>query len=70
MKLLYFADTRFPIERANGAQTMATCQALARRGHEVTLYVRPDTTSPQRDPFVFYDVAPVNGLEISYLTAP
>ena len=70
MKLLYFADTRFPIERANGAQTMATCQALARRGHEVTLYVRPDTASSQRDPFVFYGVPPVDRLEIAYLTAP
>jgi len=70
VKLLYFADTRFPIERANGAQTMATCQALARRGHQVTLYVRPDTASPQRDPFVFYDLPPVDRLEISYLTAP
>ena len=39
-----FADTRFPIERANGVQTMATCHALAARGHDVTLVVRPDTT--------------------------
>jgi glycosyltransferase involved in cell wall biosynthesis len=70
VKLLYFADTRFPIERANGAQTMATCQALARRGHHVTLYVRPDNASPQRDPFEFYDLPPVDRLEISYLTAP
>jgi glycosyltransferase involved in cell wall biosynthesis len=52
--VLYFADTRFPIERANGAQTMATCHALARRGHDVTLVVRPDTRSPARDPFAFY----------------
>ena len=41
--VLYFADTRFPIERANGVQTMATCDALAERGHDVTLVVRPDT---------------------------
>jgi glycosyltransferase involved in cell wall biosynthesis len=53
--VLYFADTRFPIERANGVQTMATCQALAMRGHDVTLVTRPDTTaSPARDPFAFY----------------
>ena len=70
MKLLYFADTRFPIERANGAQTMATCQALARRGHAVTLYVRRDTASPQRDPFEFYDLPPADGLEIAYMSAP
>jgi glycosyltransferase involved in cell wall biosynthesis len=52
--VLYCADTRFPIERANGAQTMATCHALAQRGHDVTLVVRPDTTVPARDPFAFY----------------
>jgi glycosyltransferase involved in cell wall biosynthesis len=52
--VLYFADTRFPIERANGAQTMATCRALAERGHDVTLVVRPDTAPAPRDPFAFY----------------
>lgn len=54
MNVLYFADTRFPIERANGAQTMATCRAMAERGHAVTLVVRPDSTQPARDPFAFY----------------
>jgi glycosyltransferase involved in cell wall biosynthesis len=65
--VLYFADTRFPIERANGVQTMATCWALAERGHAVTLVVRPDTAPLPRDPFEFYgwpanprlDVVPV-----------
>jgi glycosyltransferase involved in cell wall biosynthesis len=52
--VLCFADTRFPIERANGAQTMATCHALAARGHAVTLVVRPDSVRPPRDPFAFY----------------
>jgi glycosyltransferase involved in cell wall biosynthesis len=55
--VLYFADTRFPIERANGAQTMATCRALALRGHDVRLIVRPDTASPPRDPFAYYGVS-------------
>lgn len=54
MQVLYFADTRFPIERANGVQTMATCQALASRGHHVTLVVRPDSAPAPRDPFDFY----------------
>jgi glycosyltransferase involved in cell wall biosynthesis len=52
--VLYFADTRFPIDRANGAQTMATCRALALRGHDVRLIVRPDTSTSPRDPFDFY----------------
>ena len=56
MTVLYFADTRFPIERANGVQTMATCRALAERGHSVTLVTRPDTAVPGRDPFTFYGV--------------
>ena len=62
--MLCFADTRFPIERANGAQTMATCHALAARGHQVTLVVRPDTASPARDPFEFYGVSRVPTLTI------
>lgn len=56
MTVLYFADTRFPIERANGVQTMATCHALAARGHDVTLVTRPDTARPARDPSGFYDL--------------
>jgi glycosyltransferase involved in cell wall biosynthesis len=56
MTVLYLADIRLPLERANGIQTMETCHALARRGHDVRLLVRPDTTSPARDPFAFYDL--------------
>ena len=54
MRILYFADIRFPLERANGIQTMETCHALAMRGHDVRLIVRPDTHSPARDPFDYY----------------
>ena len=54
MRILYFADIRFPLERANGIQTMETCHALAMRGHEVRLVVRPDTHAPARDPFDYY----------------
>jgi glycosyltransferase involved in cell wall biosynthesis len=54
VRILYFADIRFPLERANGIQTMETCHALAMRGHDVRLIVRPDTHSPARDPFDYY----------------
>jgi glycosyltransferase involved in cell wall biosynthesis len=64
VRILYLADIRFPLERANGIQTMETCHALASRGHAVTLIVRPDTTSPARDPFMFYELAPTDGLRI------
>ena len=53
-RILCFADVRFPLERANGIQTIETCAALARRGHDVRLIVRPDTTTPPRDPFDYY----------------
>jgi glycosyltransferase involved in cell wall biosynthesis len=66
--LLYFADTRFPIERANGLQTMATCHALAERGHEVELVVRPDTATVTRDPFRFYGVS--RGGRLTITTIP
>ena len=71
MRILYLADIRFPLERANGIQSMETCHAPASRGHDVTLVVRPDLHDPARDPFVFYglprlpslhvEVAPVTG---------
>lgn len=54
MRMAYFADVRFPLERANGIQTMETCHAMARRGYDVDLIVRPDTHAPARDPFAYY----------------
>jgi glycosyltransferase involved in cell wall biosynthesis len=67
--VLCFADTRFPIERANGVQTMATCRALAGRGHHVTLVARPDTAAIPRDPYVFYDEARAATLQFSTVPA-
>jgi glycosyltransferase involved in cell wall biosynthesis len=64
VNIFSFADTRFPIERANGVQTMQTCHALARQGHSVTLLVRPDSQTPARDVYTFYGLAPINGLRI------
>ena len=58
MRITYFADVRFPLERANGIQTMETCYALAGRGHSVDLIVRPDTHTPARDPFTYYGLSP------------
>lgn len=69
MRVLCFADTRFPIERANGLQTMATCHALARRGHDVTLVVRPDSESSPRDPFEFYDLPRIDNLRVRAVAA-
>jgi glycosyltransferase involved in cell wall biosynthesis len=65
VRILYLADIRFPLERANGIQTIETCHALARRGHHVTLLVRPDTRIPARDPLAFFDLPPIDTLTIS-----
>jgi glycosyltransferase involved in cell wall biosynthesis len=72
VRILYLADIRFPLERANGIQSMETCHALAARGHEVTLVVRPDTQTPARDPFAFYGLPRIPGLhvEIAPITGP
>ena len=58
MHILYLADIRFPLERANGIQTMETAYALVARGHVVSLGVRPDIVRPARDPFLFYGCHP------------
>jgi glycosyltransferase involved in cell wall biosynthesis len=64
VRITYFADVRFPLERANGIQTMETCHALAERGHAVSLIVRPDTSTPARDPFAYYDLPRLDRLTI------
>jgi glycosyltransferase involved in cell wall biosynthesis len=69
VRILYFADIRFPLERANGIQTFETCHALARRGHRVRLVVRPDSATPHRDPFEFYGRPPEARLLIDPLPA-
>jgi glycosyltransferase involved in cell wall biosynthesis len=64
VRILYLADIRFPLERANGIQSIETCHALARRGHDVHMIVRPDTSDPPRDPYPFYGVPRVEHLGI------
>ena len=70
MRILYFADIRFPLERANGIQTMQTCYALVERGHEIRLVVKPDTHKPPRDPFEFYGLARHMSLVIERANTP
>jgi glycosyltransferase involved in cell wall biosynthesis len=64
VRILYLADIRFPLERANGIQSMETCHALARRPHDVHMIVRPDTEQPSRDPYVFYGLPRLERLSI------
>ena len=70
MRIRYFADIRFPLERANGVQTMETCHALARRGHHVRLVVRPDTAVPPRDAWAYYGLPRVPTLIIERVRVP
>lgn len=49
---------------------MATCRALAARGHDVTLVVRPDTAAVARDPFAFYDEPRTAHLTVRTIPAP
>jgi glycosyltransferase involved in cell wall biosynthesis len=69
VRITYFADIRFPLERANGIQTMETCHALAVRGHDVTLVVRPDTREPARDPYTFYGLPRLERMRIELAPA-
>ncbi len=43
---------------------METCHALAGRGHDVRLVVRPDTHTPSRDPFEYYGLQPTSRLVV------
>jgi len=70
VRVVYLADIRFPLERANGIQTFETCYALASRGHTITLVVRPDTAGPRRDPFEFYGQPANDALEIVHAPMP
>jgi glycosyltransferase involved in cell wall biosynthesis len=64
VRITYLADIRLPLERANGIQTMETCHALARRGHQVSLIARPDTQSPPRDPYEYYGLPRIDTFTI------
>ncbi len=66
MRILYLADIRFPLERANGIQTVETCHALASRGHDVTLRVRHGGSDRGTDPLSFYGLVPLPRLRVEF----
>ena len=49
---------------------MATCHALAARGHDVVLVARADTASPPRDAFEYYGFPRQAGLRIETMAGP
>ena len=60
MKLLYIANERIPTDRANGLQIMKTCEAFAKNGIGVELFLpNRKTWAMNEDPFEYYRVDPV-----------
>jgi len=70
MKILYLADIRFPMERANGIQTIETAHALARRGVEVDLVVRRTDGRSDEACLEFFGLPPHSGLHLRRVSAP
>lgn len=70
MKVLYLADIRFPMERANGIQTIETCHALARAGVDVDLVVRRSDSRPDSSCLEFYGLPPHPRLKLRRLGVP
>jgi len=55
MKITYLSPTRFPTERAHGAQIAHMCHAFSELGHDVTLIVPRRVGNPvKEDAFTYY----------------
>ena len=70
MNLLYLADIRFPMERANGIQTIETCHALAREGVGVELVVRRSNSMSDASCLKFFGLEPHPNLSLRRLSIP
>ena len=58
MQIIYAANIRFPMERANSIQITHTCAALARAGVKVRLVVRRTCDLPTKQCLSFYGLTP------------
>lgn len=54
MKIIYFANSRLPTEKAHGIQIMETCQALAKEGVDLKLILPRRFNIIKKDIFNFY----------------
>jgi glycosyltransferase involved in cell wall biosynthesis len=70
LNVLYLADIRFPMERANGIQTIETCHALARDGIGVELVVRRSDSRSDAACLEFFGLAPHPNLRLRRLAIP
>lgn len=58
MRVTYFANIRFPTERAHGAQIAKMCEAFSDSGAEVTLVVPNRMPGVNESPYTYYGVKP------------
>jgi glycosyltransferase involved in cell wall biosynthesis len=65
--ILIPADIRFPLERANGVQTVKTAAALAREGGRVRLLVRHSDPRPTAEVLALFGLEPHPNLEVRRL---
>lgn len=56
MKLIYIVNARIPTEKAHGVQIMKSCEAFAREGINLELWIPDRETHIIEDPFDFYGV--------------
>ncbi len=61
MRIAYFTHSIVPSAFADSVQSMNMCHALAKRGHDVTMYAPDRQTSVplSEDVFSYYDIEPV-----------
>ena len=55
-RLAYLSDAAIPSREANSIQTIKMCEAFAKQGLEVTLFIPNRPTDEDDDPYEFYDV--------------
>ena len=67
LDVLIPADIRFPLQRANGVQTVKTAAALAATGMRTRLLVRESDPRPTREVLALFGVAPDAPLEVRRL---
>ncbi len=70
MRILYLTDIRFPMERANGLQTIETCHAMARAGLQVELVVRRSDSRSDEACLEFFVLKPHRNLALRRLWIP
>ncbi len=70
MRIVYLADIRFPMERANGIQTIETCHGLARHGTEVELVVQRRDERSDEECLAFFGLRPHPNLKLRRVSIP